>query len=208
MAEIAAQLGITHATVLYWLKRHGIPRRSWSESAYVKINRDGDPFQIRETLTPRQQALLDAGLMLYWAEGSKTPGTIRIANLDHRMLQMFAMFLREVCRIKEERLRVYVRLYEGFDRTAAQRYWGELLHLPPSQVLVYPHLDQRSKPDRQWSRYGIATLEFHSTKLRQWLDEAMEAFISRQLQSGAGELRDEPSEGYSVTNRLARFFGN
>ena len=52
-----------------------------------------------------------------------------------------------------------------------------------SQVYVYPHTDKRSKLIRQKSRFGIATLEFHSTKLKQWLDQAMEEYI-KQLMGG------------------------
>lgn len=203
MAEVAERLGATHATVRYWLKKYGVPRRSWSESAYVKINRDGDPFDVPSVLTARQEELLRAGLMLYWAEGSKTPGALRIANLDHRMLQLFAAFLREVCHVREDRLSVYVRLYERFDREAARRYWAAALRLPSGQVFVYPHLDGRSKPSEQWSPYGVATLEFHSTKLKQWLDRQTEAFIRKQLCDGSAEVRDEPLMAYGFVNRLA-----
>lgn len=205
MAQIAAALGTTHATVLYWLKKHGVARRTWSESTYAKLNAERDPFTIPETLTPRQQALLQAALMLYWAEGSKAPGRLRITNLDHRMLQVFAAFLRQVCHINEKRLRLYVRVYETFDKRAAKSYWVKLLGLPTSQVFVYPHLDRRSKPSQQWSPYGIATLEFHSTKLRQWVDQMTEDVIREQLSNDVDEMRDEPFPT-RVGNRLAPLF--
>ena len=71
MMEIAQQLRTTHATVLCWLKKHGIQRRSWSESADAKLNPNGDPFSVPVQLTVRQRELLTAGLLLYWAEGCK-----------------------------------------------------------------------------------------------------------------------------------------
>lgn len=46
MMEISQRLRTTHATVHYWLKRHGIPGRSWSESTYTKLNPHEDPFTI------------------------------------------------------------------------------------------------------------------------------------------------------------------
>ena len=189
MMEIARALGTTHATVLYWMKRHGIIRRSWSESAYVKQNKKGDPFAIPTPLTQRQHELLLAALFLYWGEGSKAPGTLRIANLDHRVLQLFVTFLREVCHVQEERLSVYVRLYEGFDLHAARRYWANLLGLQERQVLTYPHRDSRSHPSKQWSHDGVATLEFHNTKIKRWLDDALDAWIKKLL-AGADEVRD------------------
>ena len=179
MMEIAQELQTTHATILYWLKRYQIPRRSWSESTYVKLNPHGDPFLIPTRLTEKQQTLLVAGLLLYWAEGAKAnKEAVQLGNLDGRMLQVFARFLREVCRIDERRLKVYVRVHKQFSLSTAHRYWSRLLQLPSSQVRVYYHTDKRSKANRQWSRYGLAVLVFSSTKLRAWLDRAIERYIT------------------------------
>ena len=178
MMQIADELQTTHATVLYWLKKFEIPRRSWSESTYVKMNPDGDPFKLPSAWTERRRTLLAAGLLLYWAEGSKkNKTTAAIGNLDGRLLQVFAAFLREVCHVNERRLSVYVRVYKTFSRLAARRYWGRLLGIPSSRIFVYPHTDKRSKTHQQWSRHGLATLEFHNTKFKRWLDEAIEAYI-------------------------------
>lgn len=182
MAEIAEKLQTTHATVLYWLKKYQIPRRTWRESAYVKQNPSGDPFRIPKTLTARQQELMAAGLLLYWAEGSKTDSATRIANLDQRMLELFARFLRDVCHVDEQRLSLYVRVHKRFVLESARRYWSRHLHLPLSRVLVYPHSDSRSKAYQQWSSYGLATLEFHNTKFKQWLDTAIEHYVNKRLE--------------------------
>lgn len=177
MAEVASKLRTTHATVLYWLKKHEITRRSWSESTYAKLNRNGDPFKIPEHLSNEQRELMVAGLLLYWAEGSKLRGSTRIANLDHRMLTLFARFLREVCHVEEKRLSLYVRVYRQFSLSEAKRYWSQLLSLAPSQVFVYQHSDKRSKLYKQWSKYGIATLEFHNTKFKLWLNQTIENYL-------------------------------
>ena len=177
MMQVAAALGVTHAAVLYWLRRHGIPRRSWSESTYLKLNPLGDPFSIPDELTTGQQKLLLASLMLYWGEGSKSTGNIQIANLDYRVLQVFVKFLREVCGVNEARLKVYVLLHRSLQLSEARQYWASQLKLPLSQVLVYHHRDERSKPKQEWSKYGIATLGFHSTKLKRWLMAVLDSQI-------------------------------
>ncbi len=198
MAEIAKEARTTHATVLYWLKKHNSTRRSWSESAYVKLNKNGDPFKIPQQLTRQQWELTIAGLMLYWAEGSKSAQAVRLANLDGRMLQLFARFLREVCHVEEKRLSVYVRVHRQFPIHAAKRYWARLLRLSASQVLVYPHTDLRSKAERQWSRYGLATLEFHNTKFKHWLDSAIEQYITRWV--GQHATRNKHATSLNGTN--------
>jgi len=181
MAGVAKRLRTTHATVLYWMKRYGIPRRSWSESTYTKLNPEGDPFRIVNTLTQAQQELLNAGLLLYWAEGSKRKGVVHLGNLDVRMHQLFLRFLREICAVDEQRLRLSVRVHRQFSLRTARRYWSKELRLPLSQVLVYRHTDTRSRRDRQWSQYGIATLQFQNTKFKEWLTKTTEKYLSRWL---------------------------
>ncbi|MEK6538307.1 MAG: hypothetical protein AAB929_03575 [Patescibacteria group bacterium] len=183
MMEVANEFKTTHARVYYWLRKYGISRRSWSDSAYVKQNPNGDPFTIPKKFSNRQQELLKAGLLLYWAEGNKGKDAIRIANLDSRMLILFLEFLREVCLVDEQRIYVYVRVQRNFSLDDARQYWANILHLPTSRIYVYPHTDKRSKLIQQKSRHGIATLEFHSTKLKQWLDAAMEKYIEKLMNS-------------------------
>jgi len=190
MMEVANELDVTQAKVFYWLKKFDIPRRSWKDSTYVKQNPQGDPFSILEKFSLRQKELLFAGLLLYWAEGSKGKGAIRITNLDHRMLKVFLNFLREVCRVDDDRLFLYVRVYKEFSLGEAQKYWFNFLNIPIQKIFVYPHTDTRSKKNKQWSQYGIATLEFHNTKLKQWLDASIEKLIQKLLENNTRRMHE------------------
>ena len=188
MVQVADKLKIMPKKVEYWLEKYNIPRRSCSESAYVKQNPNGDPFKIKRRLNLQEKELLVAGLMLYWSEGSKAKKSpLQIANLDHRMLQLFLRFLREICRIDEARLRLYVRLYKIFDSKITKTYWSRLLDVPEEQVFIYPHTDTRSKASKQWSRHGIATLQFSNTKLKKWIDDTIENYLSKQVRNRRGK---------------------
>ncbi len=179
-AEIAKQLGVGFPKALYWIKKHGIPIRSVSDRTYVKLNPNGDPFHEKTALSPTEKEFFGLALGLYWAEGSrKNPHAIQLANLDHRMLRIFVKFLREIVQIEESRLRLSVRVYSSFSLPAAHRYWTRLLKLKPNQVHVYPHTDTRSVQQDQWSRHGIATIQFCSTTLKRWFDDQLEEFIER-----------------------------
>jgi hypothetical protein len=193
MMEVAAELNITHAKVFYWLKKFNIARRSWKDSAYIKQNRHGDPFVIPDRLSSRERNLLVAGLLLYWAEGNKGKDAIRIANLDHRMLKVFLNFLREVCKAEDNRLFLYVRVYKEFPLDDARKYWSNFLNIPLQKISVYPHTDTRSEKNNQWSQYGIATLEFHNTKLKQWLDASIEKLIQKLLKNEDNHKNIEPN---------------
>lgn len=54
MMEVANEFRTTHAKVYYWLRKYGISRRSWSDSAYAKQNPNGDPFTIPKKFSYRQ----------------------------------------------------------------------------------------------------------------------------------------------------------
>lgn len=181
-AEIATDLKTTFPKVLYWIKKHGIPIRSCSERTYVKLNPDGDPFHPKTSLSPKERELFLMGLAVYWAEGSrKSPCNVQVVNMDHRMLQLFARFLREIVRVDESRIRLDVRVYHGFDKDKARRYWCRALDLKPNRVFVCPHIDQRSNPRQQWSPNGIATLCVSNTKLKAWINQKLEENIERLL---------------------------
>lgn len=210
VAEIAQRLQTTYPTAVYWTKKHRIPIRSQSERTYVKRNPGGDPFHPKQPLTMQEQKLLLIGLALYWGEGSrKSRHAVQLANLDHRMLQLFVRFLREVVGVTESRLRLDVRVYHGFDKYAAHRYWSRTLAIHPKQVFIYPHIDTRSQVNKLWSPYGIATLCVGNVKLKTWIDQQLEmliqqfigpskAFRGRFLDGRPGFVRETPGR-YEVS---------
>ena len=180
MWDIAKILSVTPATVVYWMDRHNLRRRSRSDCAYVKQNPNGDPFRIKNKLTMRDKELLLSGLMLYWTEGTKrNRHVVQLANLDPRMIWLFLKFLREICRIDESKIRLYVRAYRKFNRTIAQSYWAGYLRIPKKQVFVYRHIDRRSRINKQWSKYGIATLQFANMRLKDWLENEISRYLSK-----------------------------
>jgi hypothetical protein len=171
MVDIARKLKVTHAKVYYWFKKYGIKRRSQSDSSYVKQNPDGDPFRIKEELNNKERELLISGLMLYCAEGHRAnKHSVQLANLDHRILKIFARFLREICGVHQNKIGLYVQLYKKFDKNTARDYWSRVLRIPESQILVCPHTDKRSKIEEQKSKFGIARIQVHNYKLKNWID--------------------------------------
>ena len=179
MTEIAGRLCITPKTVEYWLKKYKIPRRSQSESAYVKQNPNGHPFRIKQNLTQKEKELLIASLMLYSGEGGKNKQSIQLGNLNPYIIQVFVKFLRKICKINENKLKLFVRIHKKFDKIETQIYWSKLLNLPKQQVLVYIYNDPRSKYNKQWSKYGIAMVQFNNIKLKKWLDGEINRYLVR-----------------------------
>jgi len=180
MWDIADKVSVTPATVLCWMKKYNFKRRSSSESAYAKHNPNGDPFKIKNRLTMKDKELLLSGLILYWAEGSrKNKHTIQIANLDHRLILLFTKFLRNICGLRQDKLCLAIQLYRDYDKEQARNYWSRKLDIPKRFVSAHVHTDNRSKPNEQWSKNGIARLEIRNMKLKQWIDLELEKYIEQ-----------------------------
>ena len=63
-----------------------------------------------------------AGLVLYWAEGAKSGGDVRLANTDPRALRLFVQWIRTYINPSAE-FSLRLHLHEGNDEEAARIYW-------------------------------------------------------------------------------------
>ena len=178
MVDVANALCITPATVRYWMARHKLIRRSRSESVYVKLNPNGDPFKIKENLTNKDRDLLLIGLMLYWAEGSRrNPHVVQLANLDSRLLSIFVKFLKIICGVRQDKICLTVQLFRTFDKEKAKLFWSKELSILPEKIRINTHSDKRSKIDELRSFNGIARLEVRNVKLKKWIDVSLNNII-------------------------------
>ena len=80
----------------------------------------------------RKNELWLAGLMLYWAEGTKSQD-IGFSNSDPNIIRLAMKWFRDVCRIPEEKFRVCLHRHSGQDETAMRIFWSEVTQLPLAQ---------------------------------------------------------------------------
>jgi len=180
MMEIANKLGVTHATIYYWLKKYNIKRRSWQDSSYIKQNPGGDPFKIKDRLSNKEKGLLMCALMLYCGEGNRSnKHSTQLANLDHRILKIFIEFLRKICGVDNNKISLYVQLHKKFNRDKALGYWSKTLLIPKPQISIYPHTDKRSKLEEQRSKFGIARIQFNNYKLKSWIEKQSDYYLGK-----------------------------
>ncbi len=77
-----------------------------------------------------ERDLMMVGIALYAGEGSKTPGEVRFANSDPRMISMFVEWMRRCFGISPETMRLRLYLHEGLDLDAANQFWSDLTGIP------------------------------------------------------------------------------
>lgn len=169
--QISRLAGCSEMGIHHRLNKLGVEKRSISEGVYVRCNPGGDPFAFKMPLTAEDWRLFGAGLGLYWGEGTKaSTSSVRIANTDPRLLRAFMDFMQRFFSMGREKAKAHIQLFTDIDVTEASGFWREQLGLEARQFtkpIVTPSGSMGTH--RNKSRYGVATLHYQNTKLRNLL---------------------------------------
>ena len=143
LQEIADELGVAKSSVSLWVRdvefvprprQPGAHRKPHPWIARKEAEIEGTAAEGRARIgRMSERDLLIAVTALYAGEGSKTPGEVRFANSDPRMIALFCVWLRHFFEIDEHRLRLRLYLHAGLDLDAANRFWSDLTGIPLSQ---------------------------------------------------------------------------
>lgn len=177
MKQISTELNLSVSTVNYWMNKHNISKRSRKEAGYLLYNPDGDPFTIRKVNTKELAELYGLGMGLYWGEGTKADkNSVRLGNSDAHLMNKFIEFLEIIYQIDRKRLKFSIQVFTDIDVQEAEEYWQKVLRIPKEQFTKTTVSKSVSKGSyRKRSRYGVVTLYFANTKLRNLLVDALPA---------------------------------
>ncbi len=188
MAEIAERLGCSQNKVAYWMEKHGIPRRDISEAIYQWINPNGDPFDVRLPVSENEHDLFRLAIGLYIGEGKKRGHKdVAIANTDPRVIRVFLKFLREICRVNEDKIWAWINIFDDVDLEMAQLYWEQVTRLLRSQFYRPTVRPRRGGTYLNVSEYGTLTVGVSNKKLLEmvlnWCDEYLSKYGSNDMPS-------------------------
>lgn len=76
-----------------------------------------------------------AGLMLYWAEGTKsdTREKVSFSNSDPAMIKFMMKWFRKICKVSEERFRIGLHIHTLHCRKDVENYWSKITNIPMEQ---------------------------------------------------------------------------
>jgi AcrR family transcriptional regulator len=131
--RIAARLGVSPSSVLYWTKDIKLTPEQRARNARgptgpqnperiarraqacrrVARERRLRAQQEGRAAASRKDPLHQAGCMLYWAEGAKGRNQVCLANSDVHMLRFFIRFLRTYFDLDADRFGVRLNVYTG-----------------------------------------------------------------------------------------------
>lgn len=174
--QIADRLGESEAKVVYWLDKYNIPKRSISEAIYNRINGETEPFRPKTGLTAEEEKLKAAGLTLWVTEGSlKTKHRVFSSNSNPSLISVFQNFLLRIAGVRKDKIQLRVLYYPNMDLTEKQvlMFWMRRTGLARNQIKIDRYTAVHNF--RAKSRYGTATVYVDNIKLRQQMEEWLEA---------------------------------
>lgn len=178
MSEIAKHLACSVHKVVYWMDRYKINRRSPSLASYHKLNPDGDPFDIKDHLTPTEKSLKNLALGLYWGEGMKaTNYAVKIGNTDTGIIKTFQAYLTNICQVDKSKMKYYLQTFNDTDQQEAKKYWSRYLHIHPKKILVSKPVPPQGKGTyKRLNMYGVLSLCFFNIKLKKHIMNELNSF--------------------------------
>jgi len=150
-SEIRETTKVSKSTLSLWLRKYPLSKERLKD-------RYGNEVRIEKTRYTKQRKrearhkdvlarvgnqigtlssneLFVAGLVLYWAEGTKANrDTICITNTDPAMIRFFLEWLKLVG-IGIEKVKIKLHLYQDMDADSETLFWMEALGLPRTQFV-------------------------------------------------------------------------
>ena len=176
MSEIANDYHCSLHKVVYWMKKHGITRRSRSDAAYIKANPQGDPFNIKKTITNEEKILYGLGIGLYWGEGTKaTKETVRVTNTDVAIIKVFKRFLEQICGVIPTKIHYSLVTFNDINSKDAAEYWSKQLEISEDKFGTIVSIPSQGKGTyKKKSQYGVCSITVSNIKLKRWIMDQIE----------------------------------
>ncbi len=189
--EMADKFNGSIGSIYKQMKKHGIKRRSRKETNQITFNKKELSFNPRKKLSPKEEKLKIAGVMLYWAEGSKNRvqdnksrgDVVDFANSDPEMIKIFLRFLREILEIDEKRIRIYLYCYANQNVEQLKEYWSELTKVPLSQFTKPYIREDFSLKKTGRMKYGLVHVRYSDKKLFLQIQKWTKEFLEEMLQA-------------------------
>ncbi|MBI4094883.1 MAG: hypothetical protein HY435_01680 [Candidatus Liptonbacteria bacterium] len=171
MTDISRALDCSLHKVAYWMTKHNVITRSWSDAAYLKYHPNGDPFAFRAPRTMREAKLFGLGIGLYWGEGTKANKySVRLGNTDPQLLGKFIQFLEKFFQVRKSEMRFGLQIFSDIDVREAMDFWLKSLKIKKQQFYKPTVTISGSIGTyRKKSQYGILTVLYNNKKLRNLL---------------------------------------
>lgn len=181
-SQVAKRLKTTTWTILGFMARNNIKRRTFREANQICFKNKSLTFSLKKRLSTKDKRLKIAGIFLYWAEGAKLSEKncgIDFANSNPEMIRIFVKFLREICGVDRKKLRVYLYCYSDQSIEILLNYWYKLTNIPKNQFSK-PYIRNDFLPEKSGKmKYGMVHIRYADKKLLYQIDNWIKEYCKK-----------------------------
>ena len=181
-ADIRQRLKVSKSSLSLWLRKVPyVPTEKTLQKRRIASIRSGQILRQRkmrritqiksaakeEIANIKSNDLKLLGVMAYWTEGSKTQDSlVKFTNSNPEFIKFVLKWLREVCGIPEEKLRVHLRIHSDLDRRKVELFWSNISGIPLSRFNKTTFKISGSNGKRYNKlKHGIASIKVCDTNL-------------------------------------------
>ena len=115
----------------------------------------------------KSNPLFISGIMIYWGEGdSKIENShVRISNTNPDMIRLFNLFLRIICEVPKEKIKMAMILYPYLNESKCKNFWSKTSGISQNQFTKTQFIKGRHPTKRLTN--GIALVYFSSRELKE-----------------------------------------
>lgn len=115
------------------------------------------------------KSLLIIGIIIYWAEGTKSEKCnqgLSFSNSDPVMIAYFVKFLKESLNIEAEKITGGIHIYPDSDIEQARKYWSKVTSIPKEKFYIITQVSLSSRGKRPYNKlpYGTAVIRVSGRK--------------------------------------------
>ncbi|MBI2635029.1 MAG: helix-turn-helix domain-containing protein [Parcubacteria group bacterium] len=196
-SKISKELNVPKSTLSAWLSdinwsrfiKIGLTRRAnyIARKRLRSYNKKQKIFWEAWRAQARQQArssfpklksnpLFISGIMIYWGEGdSKIENSnVRISNTNPDMIRVFNLFLRIICKVPKEKIKMAMILYPDLNEIKCKNFWSKTSGVPKGQFIKTQFI--RGKHPTKRLTHGIALVYYPSRELKEKIFVWIELF--------------------------------
>lgn len=198
--EISSILGVSKSTLSYWL--HKVEMTNKQRKSLLEKQQNGrikGAQKRRDWRITREQMILNKaakeismiskrelwllGTIAYWCEGSKQKannisGRVIFANSDPFLIKLFIKWLKEICKIPNERLVYTLYIHETGNPEQSLNYWSQVVGIETdcfTKTILKKHKISTSRKYDKNSYFGLlrVTVRYSTDLNRQvkgWVD--------------------------------------
>ena len=217
--EILSKVSVAKSTLGLWFKDVGLSQEQKQRLTQKRIDaalRGAAKRREQRILATQQsvrlareefkrvknQGLWLAGVMLYWAEGSKQKSTnvsqgVKFSNSDPAMIRIFLQWLKIIANIPLESIKCELYIHQNGNTEKAIQYWNQ--HLTPLRIAATYFKKNKILTVRKNTGdgyNGLVTLRVRrSTNLNRKITAWTSLFLQHQNLLGSGVIGNTPAFG-------------